>query len=132
LILFFTFELDGIDMRREPIETRKATLATIVRKSLPGVRLNEHIAHPKGARCLPSRLQARRGWHRLEGTSPQARWVHGLMCGASTKLLAEIGKGFSEASGHVDGGAIGQRHNGADTEDCHQAPAHVIVPDDGQ
>jgi ATP-dependent DNA ligase len=49
LILFFTFELDGIDMRREPIETRKATLATIVRKSLPGVRLNEHIAHPKGA-----------------------------------------------------------------------------------
>jgi ATP-dependent DNA ligase len=36
-------------MRREPIETRKATLASIVRKSLPGAHLNEYIAHPKGA-----------------------------------------------------------------------------------
>jgi bifunctional non-homologous end joining protein LigD len=49
LFAFDLLELDGLDMRREPIETRKATLASIVRKSLPGVRLNEHIAHPKGA-----------------------------------------------------------------------------------
>ena len=40
--------------------------------------------------------------------------------------------GFSEASGHVDGGAIGQRHNGADTGGGHQAPAHLIIPDNGQ
>jgi ATP-dependent DNA ligase len=34
-------------MRREPIETRKATPRSILRRSsLPGVRLNEHIAHP--------------------------------------------------------------------------------------
>jgi hypothetical protein len=32
-------ELDGLDMRREPIEVRKATLASILRKSRPGVRL---------------------------------------------------------------------------------------------
>src|SRR6266487_1907822 len=37
-----------------------------------------------------------------------------------------------EASWHVDGGAIGQRDHGADTGGCHQAPANIIVPDDGQ
>ena len=42
-------ELDGTDMRREPIEVRKATLASILRKSRPGVRLNEHLEHPDGA-----------------------------------------------------------------------------------
>jgi bifunctional non-homologous end joining protein LigD len=42
-------ELDGVDVGRKPIKVRKATLASIVRKSLSGVRLNEHIAHPKGA-----------------------------------------------------------------------------------
>ena len=28
---------------------RKATLASILRKSRPGVRLNEHLEHPEGA-----------------------------------------------------------------------------------
>ena len=37
------------DLRREPIEVRKATLASILRKGRPGVRLNEHIAHPNAA-----------------------------------------------------------------------------------
>jgi bifunctional non-homologous end joining protein LigD len=49
LFAFDLLELDGLDMRREPIETRKATLASLLRKAMPGVRLNEHIAHPKGA-----------------------------------------------------------------------------------
>ena len=40
--------LDGIDLRREPIEVRKATLAGILRKSRLGVRLNEHLEHPDG------------------------------------------------------------------------------------
>ena len=35
-------------MRREPIETRKATLASVLRKAKGGVRLNEHLAHPEG------------------------------------------------------------------------------------
>jgi ATP-dependent DNA ligase len=30
------------------IEVRKATLASILRKSRPGVRLNEHLEHPDG------------------------------------------------------------------------------------
>src|SRR6516225_1607688 len=39
-------ELDGEDLRREPFETRKATLTSLLRGSLPGLRLNEHLAHP--------------------------------------------------------------------------------------
>ena len=31
-------ELDGQDLRREPLETRKATLASLLRGSLPGLR----------------------------------------------------------------------------------------------
>jgi bifunctional non-homologous end joining protein LigD len=42
-------ELNGIGLRREPIEVRKATLASILRKSRPGVRLNERLEHPEGA-----------------------------------------------------------------------------------
>jgi hypothetical protein len=49
LFAFDLLELDGLDMRREPIATRKATLASLLRKGKPGVRLNEHIAHPNGA-----------------------------------------------------------------------------------
>src|SRR5262245_24726759 len=48
-VLLFAFdllELDGQDLRREPLETRKATLASLLRGSLPGVRLNEHLTHP--------------------------------------------------------------------------------------
>ena len=44
LYAFDLLELDGLDMRREPIETRKATLASLLRNGKPGMRLNEHIA----------------------------------------------------------------------------------------
>ena len=39
--------------------------------------------------------------------------------------------GFAEASRHVDGGAIGQRHHRANTGGRHQAPAHLIAPNHG-
>jgi bifunctional non-homologous end joining protein LigD len=45
LYAFDLLELDGADMRREPIEVRKATLASILRKSRAGV---EHLEHPEG------------------------------------------------------------------------------------
>jgi bifunctional non-homologous end joining protein LigD len=45
LYAFDLLELNGTDLRREPIETRKATLASLLRSSLPGLRLNEHLAH---------------------------------------------------------------------------------------
>jgi ATP-dependent DNA ligase len=36
--------IDG-DLRREPLETREAALASLLRGRLPGLRLNEHLAH---------------------------------------------------------------------------------------
>jgi hypothetical protein len=49
-------------MRREPIETRKATLASLLRGCGVGLRLVEHLEHG-GERRLPPRLQARLRGH---------------------------------------------------------------------
>jgi len=43
---FDLLELNGTDLRREPFEVRKATLASLLRSCPPGVRFNQHIAHP--------------------------------------------------------------------------------------
>jgi bifunctional non-homologous end joining protein LigD len=48
LYAFDLLELNGTDFRKEPIEVRKATLASILRKSRQGVRFNEHLEHPDG------------------------------------------------------------------------------------
>src|SRR6476469_1608877 len=48
LFAFDLLELNGTDLRREPIEVRKATLASILRRCRPSLRLNEHLAHPEG------------------------------------------------------------------------------------
>ena len=45
LYAFDLLELDGVDLRREPIETRKATLASLLRGIRAGLRLNEHFIH---------------------------------------------------------------------------------------
>ena len=46
MYVFDLLELDGQDMRREPLETRKATLASLLRKCLPGLRLCEYVSYP--------------------------------------------------------------------------------------
>jgi bifunctional non-homologous end joining protein LigD len=46
LFAFDLLELDGADLRREPFETRKATLASLLRGSLPGLQFNAHLAQP--------------------------------------------------------------------------------------
>jgi bifunctional non-homologous end joining protein LigD len=48
LFAFDLLELDGRDLRREPLEVRKATLASVLRKVRPGVQLNEHLEHEDG------------------------------------------------------------------------------------
>jgi len=45
LYAFDLLELDGVDLRHEPIETRKATLASLLRRAGAGLRLNEHLTH---------------------------------------------------------------------------------------
>ena len=46
LIAFDLLELDGNDLRREPLEVRKQTPASLLRSSLPGVQFNAHLTHP--------------------------------------------------------------------------------------
>ena len=67
LYAFDLLELNGADLRREPIEVRKATLASILRKSrrrtserTPGARLRSD--------SLPARLQDGSRRNRLEAT----------------------------------------------------------------
>jgi bifunctional non-homologous end joining protein LigD len=48
LYAFDLIELDGDDLRRDPLAVRKATLATLVARAAPGLRLNEHIDNEDG------------------------------------------------------------------------------------
>jgi bifunctional non-homologous end joining protein LigD len=43
LFAFDLIELNGDDLRRDPLEVRKATLASVLAKAGPGIRFNEHI-----------------------------------------------------------------------------------------
>ena len=45
LCAFDLIELDGEDLRREPLVTRKATLASLLSKAPPGILVNEHFEH---------------------------------------------------------------------------------------
>jgi bifunctional non-homologous end joining protein LigD len=48
LYAFDLIELDGDDLRRDPLEVRKAALASVLAKAGPGLRLNEHLEHEDG------------------------------------------------------------------------------------
>ena len=41
-------ELNGDDLRRDPLAVRKATLASVLAKAAPGLRFNEHFEHEDG------------------------------------------------------------------------------------
>jgi bifunctional non-homologous end joining protein LigD len=43
LYAFDLIELDGADLRREPLEVRKATLVSVLAKAIRGIRFNEHM-----------------------------------------------------------------------------------------
>ena len=43
LYTFDLIELNGDDLRREPLEVRKTTLASVLARATPGLHLNEHI-----------------------------------------------------------------------------------------
>src|SRR5438874_5088829 len=48
LYAFDLIELNGDDLRREPLEVRKATLASVLAKAAAGLRLCEHLDHDDG------------------------------------------------------------------------------------
>src|SRR5262249_20840427 len=49
LFAFDLLELNGQDIRREPLEMRKRQLATLLRNARFGLQLNEHLEHEDGA-----------------------------------------------------------------------------------
>jgi bifunctional non-homologous end joining protein LigD len=69
LYAFDLIELDGCDLRGMPIETRKATLASLLRK--PGaIRLSEHIA-ADGPQVFAQACRLERG--EIRARNPRAR-----------------------------------------------------------
>jgi ATP dependent DNA ligase domain len=68
LFAFDLLELDGLDMRREPIETRKATLTSLLRKGQAwGASERAHSASQRRRR-VPARLQLGRRGNCFEAT----------------------------------------------------------------
>jgi bifunctional non-homologous end joining protein LigD len=45
---FELIELDGDDLRGDPLAVRKATLASLLRRAAPGLRFCEHLDHEDG------------------------------------------------------------------------------------
>jgi bifunctional non-homologous end joining protein LigD len=48
LYAFDLIELDGADLRRDPLAVRKATLASLLARAAPGLRFNEHLDEADG------------------------------------------------------------------------------------
>ena len=48
LYAFDLIELDGEDLRRDPLAVRKATLASLLARSAPGLRFNKHLDEHDG------------------------------------------------------------------------------------
>jgi bifunctional non-homologous end joining protein LigD len=48
LYAFDLIELDGQDLRREPLLVREATLASVLAKAGPGIRFNQHLEYDDG------------------------------------------------------------------------------------
>src|SRR6516225_9559714 len=48
LFAFDLIEVDGDDLRRDPLAVRKATLASLLAHAAPGLRFNEHLDNENG------------------------------------------------------------------------------------
>jgi bifunctional non-homologous end joining protein LigD len=48
LYAFDLIELNGNDLRRDPLNVRKATLASVLARAAPGLRFNEHLDEEDG------------------------------------------------------------------------------------
>jgi len=81
LYAFDLIELDGDDLRRDPLAVRKATLASLLRRAAPGLRFNEHLDNEDGPlvfahACkmgLEGIVSKRKDSHYRSGRSPH--WI---------------------------------------------------------
>ena len=81
LYAFDLIELNGDDLRRDPLQVRKATLASILGKASTGIWFNEHIEGDGPTVFAPLQARARR--HRVEAEGL------GLPFGTLANWLAE-------------------------------------------
>jgi bifunctional non-homologous end joining protein LigD len=88
LYAFDLIELNADDPRRDPLEVRKATLASVLAKAAPGPQLNEHLEHDDGevvfrhackmglegivSKRLGSPYRSGRSRHWIKGKNPAA------------------------------------------------------------
>ena len=86
LYAFDLLELDGVDLRREPLEVRNPTLASILRKPRDGLRLNEHLEHPEGLAGVPARLRAGVRGHCLEAVGLALPLAVARRTGSSSRI----------------------------------------------
>jgi bifunctional non-homologous end joining protein LigD len=100
LFAFDLLELDGLDMRREPIETRKATLASLLRNGKPGVRLNEHIAHSNGAAVLHHACKL--GAEGIVSKRLGSRYRSGRSLFTRVRSVRRNDRGARNGGGHAD------------------------------
>ena len=121
LYAFDLLELDGTDLRREPIEMRKATLASVLRKSRPRPAAERAPVHDSaGVIGLPARLPARLRRHRLQaaGLALPLRPLAGLA------QVQEPGRAGGPPRG---GGGLGtmRKWNFARVEDVYSAAVFI-------
>jgi bifunctional non-homologous end joining protein LigD len=67
LYAFDLIELNGDDLRRDPLDGRKAKLEMILAKAGAGIRFNEHMQGDAMAALAKSRRRERRNYLRLPG-----------------------------------------------------------------
>jgi bifunctional non-homologous end joining protein LigD len=97
LYAFDVLELDGRDLRREPWEARRATLASLLRKVERGIRLSEHIDGGDGDQMfkhacaigLEGIVAKRRDRPYRSGRSPDWIKVKNPDAAAATRLIEE-------------------------------------------
>jgi bifunctional non-homologous end joining protein LigD len=96
LYAFDLIELNG-DLRRDPLEVRKATLASILAKAAPGLRFNEHLEHKDGEvvfrhACklgLEGIVSKRKDSPYRSGRSPDSLKMKNPACAAVTREAEE-------------------------------------------
>jgi ATP-dependent DNA ligase len=86
LYAFDLIELDGDDLRREPLAVRKATLASLVARVAPGLRFNEHLNEEDGPLVFAQACKlGLEGKCRSGATRPIARDGHPIGLRARTR-----------------------------------------------
>ena len=98
---FHLIELNGDDLRRDPLEVRKATLFSVVAKTGAGIRFNEHMEHDDGETVF--RHKCKMG---LEGIVSKRRDSHyrwanrWIGLGARNRLCEAVRREAEEDRGH--------------------------------